>query len=323
MSTRLGVAIKEVAEVIDALQLKDKQPMGLYEPMDYLLSHGGKRIRPLITLLTYRAFAGEKEWSKLVPVMQAVELFHNFTLLHDDVMDDAPIRRGVPTVYKKYGTSQAILSGDGMLIEAYHCIASVETRYIPELLRRFNAMGTAVCEGQQYDTEYESVPLAEMSVARYMDMIRLKTSHLFLGAAALGAIMADAPQESVERISKAIDLMGLAFQIKDDWLDIYGEPKFGKSKGGDILEAKKTWMLIRTYEQSPAEVIRILELQEDTAKITQMTELYTQLGVGDEAMAEVQRLTTLAQESLRALALPSSAIEPFSELFDQLLNRNL
>lgn len=323
MTQGLQRAMEEVASVIEALELKDREPKGLYQPMDYLLSHGGKRLRPLITLLTYKAFAGEERWQKVTPVMQAVELFHNFTLLHDDVMDDAPMRRGVPTVYKKYGTSQAVLSGDGMLIEAYHKIAQVEAQYIPELLRRFNAMGTAVCEGQQYDTEYETVPLSEMSIARYMDMIRLKTSHLFLGAAALGAIMADAPEESVEKISKAIDLMGLAFQIKDDWLDIYSEPKFGKTKGGDILEEKKTWMLIRAYEKAPREVLQALALQEDEAKIAQMTALYTQLGIGDEAMAEVHRLTTLAQQSLKELDLRPEAIEPFDALFQKLLNRSL
>lgn len=323
MKIDLNKELEIVASEMATLELDQKQPKGLYEPMHYLLTQGGKRLRPLIVLLAYQAYRGEGDYAPVLPIMRAVELFHNFSLLHDDVMDDAPMRRGVPTVYKKWGANTAILSGDGMLVEAYKQLEGVEPQYLPAALKRFNKMAIAVCEGQQYDTDYEDCPLSEITLGEYMDMIRLKTSHLFMGASSLGALVAGAPEQDVKLMGQGVELMGQAFQVMDDWLDVFGEAKFGKIKGGDILEGKRTWLLISAYAKAPETVTEILAIDDDTEKIERMTRLYNELGIGVLALKEVDALSQRAIECLDQLTLSGDRISKMKGLFAQLVERKI
>lgn len=322
MKADISKELQIVADEIEGLHLDQYEPQGLYQPMHYLMEQGGKRLRPLIALLAYKVFSDEGVEPAL-PIMRAVELFHNFSLLHDDVMDDAPVRRGVPTVYKKWGTNTAILSGDGMLVEAYKQLEEVSPEYLPAVLKRFNEMALAVCKGQQYDTEYEDRALSSVSMKEYMDMIRLKTAHLFMGASSLGALVAGASKEDVLLMGQGVELMGLAFQVMDDWLDIYGEEKFGKIKGGDILEGKRTWLLITAYRKAPEEVNEILNLTEEKVKIQRMTDLYNIHGVGDAALKEVERLSQQAVETLGRLSIPNEKLDKMKGLFGDLVGREI
>lgn len=323
MKIDLNRELEIVANEMAALKLDQKQPKGLYEPMHYLLEQGGKRLRPLIVLLAYQAYRGEDDYTPVLPILRAVELFHNFSLLHDDVMDDAPMRRGVPTVYKKWGANTAILSGDGMLVEAYRQFEDVEPKYLPQVLKRFNEMAIAVCEGQQYDTDYEDCPLSQITLGEYMDMIRLKTSHLFMGASSLGALVAGAPEGDVALMGRGVELMGQAFQVMDDWLDVFGEAKFGKIKGGDILEGKRTWLLISAYAKAPERVSEILDLDDDSEKISKMTRLYEEIGIGALALKEVDLLSQRAIDCLDQLSIPNERILKMKNLFAYLVERKI
>ncbi len=312
--------IKIVQEEIAKLGLKERQPRNLYEPMDYIMELGGKRLRPLVLMLAFEAYKPKADISEVAPAMRAIELFHNFSLLHDDVMDDAPLRRGKPTVYRQWGANAAILSGDGMLVEAYRHLAELDECKIPTALRLFNDMATAVCEGQQYDMDYELRQLDNITIAEYVDMIRLKTSYLFCGAVSLGAYLADAPERDRELLWRAVELMGLAFQIKDDYLDIYGNPEFGKRQGGDILEGKRTWLLLTAYSKDTNAVKEILSITNDDEKIVSMTALYTQLGIGKAALEEVQRLSDKATEVLGQLSVEAQELK---QLFIALVTREV
>ncbi|MDO5017294.1 MAG: polyprenyl synthetase family protein [Porphyromonas sp.] len=315
--------IKIVEEVIAQTDLEQRQPRTLYEPMSYTMALGGKRIRPLVLLLSYEAYRPEGLVTDVAPAMRAIELFHNFTLLHDDVMDDAPIRRGKPSVYKRWGANTAILSGDGMMIEAYRHLSQLPSHLLPESLRLFNDMATAVCEGQQYDMDFEQRPLGEMTIGDYVDMIRLKTSYLFCGAVSLGAYLADAPESDRALLWQAVELMGLAFQIKDDYLDVYSQPGFGKVQGGDILEGKRTWLLLTAYAKDPKAVDSALSITNDEEKIAAVTQLYNTLGVSEAAIKETERLSREAVGVLDKVALPQERIRPLKELFLSLVSREV
>lgn len=314
---------KNIGVEIDKLGFDKATPEGLYRPMHYILSQGGKRLRPLIALLAYQAYSGVVETAPVLPILRAVELFHNFSLLHDDVMDDAPMRRGLPTVYKKWGLNAAILSGDGMLVEAYRQLEGVSPDLLPQVLARFNDMALAVCKGQQLDTDYEERPLDHITIEEYMDMIRMKTAHLFMGAAALGALVASAPSMDVELMGRGVERMGLAFQLMDDWLDVFSEAEFGKIKGGDILEGKRTWLLITAYKRSPERVSEVLGIRDEVEKIERMTRLYQELGVDRDALGEVERLSNEGIECLDQLSITADQIAPLKILFSELIGRKI
>ena len=316
LNDKIEIVQREIAK----LGLNERQPRNLYEPMDYIMELGGKRLRPLVLLLAIEAYKTKADVSEVAPAMRAIELFHNFSLLHDDVMDDAPVRRGKPTVYKKWGANTAILSGDGMLIEAYRHLAELHESKIPTALRLFNDMATTVCEGQQYDMDYEFRELDNITIAEYVAMIRLKTSFLFCGAVSLGAYLADAPEKDRELLWKAVELMGLAFQIKDDYLDIYGNPGFGKRQGGDILEGKRTWLLLTAYSKDGKAVKEALSITNDEEKIASMTALYSRLGIGEAALAEVRRLSDEATEVLSHLSVEAHELK---QLFISLVAREV
>lgn len=316
--------IKNKIEIVQGeiakLGLSERQPRNLYMPIEYIMALGGKRLRPLMLLLAYEAYKPTGSIEEVAPAMRAIELFHNFTLLHDDIMDDAPLRRGKPTVYKKWGANTAILSGDAMLTEAYRHLAELSPDKLPTALHLFNDMATAVFEGQEYDMDYELRGLDDMTIEEYVGMIRLKTSYLFCGAVSLGTYLGDAPQKDRELLWKAVELMGLAFQIKDDYLDIYGDPGFGKRRGGDILEGKRTWLLLSAYALDRDGVKRAFATTDEEERIDAVTDLYTQLGIKEAALDEVQRLSDEASAILNLLTVDANDLR---ELFHSLVKREV
>lgn len=316
---------KEIDQLVDVIgeeieELSRREPHGLYEPIRYILSQGGKRLRPLLALLTYRAFRPEGSIDEVAPVMKAVETFHNFTLLHDDIMDDAPMRRGEPTVYKQWGANVAILSGDAMLVEAYRCLEQVHPEYLARILHLFNQMADGICRGQQYDLEFETMALSDLKIQSYLQMINLKTSALFRGSMMMGATVAGAEDERVERLGRAADLMGLAFQIMDDYLDIYGKEEFGKRRGGDIIERKKTWMLLRLYECDAKRAEEALAIEDESQRIASVVNLYEQWNIQVEALQQVDQFTEAALTELRALPVDCSQL---IDLFRTLTSRSV
>lgn len=225
------------------------QPRELYEPLDYILSLGGKQMRPILLLSAARLF-DENAVGISLPAAYAVELFHNFSLIHDDIMDNAALRRGKATVHEKYGNSTAILSGDVMLVYAYQYLAALKTEKLQQILQIFNETAIGVCEGQQMDMNFEK--LEQVSVGSYIRMIELKTSVLLFGAMKIGALMAKASENDAENIAEFGRNMGIAFQLQDDYLDSFGDEKtFGKRIGGDIVQNKKTYLYIKAMALAP------------------------------------------------------------------------
>ncbi|MFZ2905840.1 MAG: polyprenyl synthetase family protein [Cyclobacteriaceae bacterium] len=221
-------------------------PTSLYEPIRYLMGLGGKRMRPLLTLLSYSLY--KDGVSEAVPYAVAVEAFHNFTLMHDDIMDNAPLRRGKATVHEKWNVNTAILSGDVMLVKVYEMFSSLESEKLKKVLKAFNTCAAEVCEGQQWDMEFETKN--SVTEAEYIDMIRQKTAVLLGFSLELGAILADAPMEDQKSLREFGINIGIGFQLKDDLLDAYADPKkFGKQVGGDIIANKKTYLLIKALEK--------------------------------------------------------------------------
>jgi len=225
----------------------EKEPRGLYAPIDYILDLGGKRVRPLVALLAGRIY-GDDDNAATMPVALAVEVFHNFTLLHDDIMDDSPLRRGQLTVHEKWDVNTGILSGDLMLIQAYgHICRCPNTAAIPALLKTFNRVATGVCEGQQYDVDFEVRD--DVTISEYLKMIELKTAVLLGGALELGALAAGASQEEADHLYAFGRLTGLAFQLQDDLLDTFGDSSLtGKRTGNDIIRNKKTFLFLKAVE---------------------------------------------------------------------------
>ncbi|WP_394367393.1 polyprenyl synthetase family protein [Rudanella paleaurantiibacter] len=266
------------------------QPAELYDPIRYIMNLGGKRLRPLMTLLG--AYLFTDDWQKAVKPALAVEVFHNFTLMHDDIMDQAPLRRGQPTVHEKWNNNIAILSGDVMLVNAYELLLDVETPILKRVMSRFNRTAAEVCEGQQLDMNFET--RTDVTEAEYIEMIKLKTSVLLGFALELGGLIARADDASVEHLREGGINIGIGFQLKDDLLDVYGDPaKFGKQVGGDIIANKKTFMLIEALEKAEGALKTELHswlnrTQFDKAeKVKAVTEIYDQLGIRQIAEARI------------------------------------
>ena len=286
-----------------------EEPKGLYDPLRYMMEIGGKRIRPRLCLTTYSLYQDHLDETVLGPAA-ALEVFHSFTLIHDDIMDKADVRRGVPTVYRKWDENTAILSGDVMSIESYKLIAKAPAEVLPKALELFSKTAAEVCEGQQYDMDFENLECVPMS--DYLKMIGLKTAVLIACSAKMGAIIAGASSEDCERLYKYGYDLGLAFQIADDWLDTYGNPAvFGKAIGGDIVNNKKSWLMTKVFEkagESRAELLAAMEMPVDTAegrsaKVEAVKNIYDRLGVGEEAKQEIIRLHNQAMGYVAQLAL--------------------
>ena len=286
-----------------------EEPKGLYDPLRYMMEIGGKRIRPRLCLTTYSLYQDHLDETVLGPAA-ALEVFHSFTLIHDDIMDKADVRRGVPTVYRKWDENTAILSGEVMSIESYKLIAKAPAEVLPKALELFSKTAAEVCEGQQYDMDFENLECVPMS--DYLKMIGLKTAVLIACSAKMGAIIAGASSEDCERLYKYGYDLGLAFQIADDWLDTYGDPAvFGKAIGGDIVNNKKSWLMTRAFEkagESRAELLAAMEMPVDTAegrsaKVEAVKNIYDRLGVGEEAKQEIIRLHNQAMGYVAQLGL--------------------
>ncbi len=294
-----------------------KAPQGIYDPINYVLSMGGKRIRPVLMLMAYSLYKDDAE--TILPAALAIETYHNYTLLHDDVMDKADVRRGKPTVHKKWNENAAILSGDSMLVLAYQRMLEVKNDRLKEVLDLFTQTALEIGEGQQYDLEFES----RMDVAEeeYIEMIRLKTSVLLACALKIGAILADAPEEECNKLYNFGINMGLAFQLQDDYLDVYGDFKtFGKAIGGDILCDKKTFMLINAMNM--AEEFDFGK-QYDTPqkKISAVTNLYNELGIDKLAQEKIEYYFNLARKNLDSVSLPLATKQPLYDYLNDMLKR--
>ena len=283
------------------------EPQRLYAPIKYGLEEGGKRIRPTLLMLAYNLYAEDIERA-LMPA-SAVEIFHNFTLLHDDIMDNAAVRRGRPSVPAKWGDNVAILSGDAMLIQAYKCLQRTDSERLPQIFAHFNKMAAEVCEGQQFDMDFETQ--AKVSVVDYMRMIELKTAVLLAGSATIGALLAGASENDCKLLYNFALEVGLAFQLQDDLLDSYGDERLGKKIGGDILEGKKTILMIEAFsraDEQQREVLRTTHLRKDLSdaeKISTIKALYDSLGV--PARVEQQ----IAQKFQRAISiLDNLSVDP-------------
>lgn len=290
-----------------------KEPQGLYEPIGYTLEAGGKRIRPTLCLIGAEIFGGDVQ--NVLPAALALEVFHNFTLLHDDVMDKADVRRGRPCVHKKWDENTAILSGDQMMIEAYKLLSQVAENQLPTVLRLFNKMATEICEGQQYDVDAETVDAGQCTMHGYMKMIRLKTSVLLATALQIGAYLAGATDQEQQALYEYGIHIGLAFQIQDDYLDCYGDEKtFGKAIGGDIREGKKTWLWL-TARQLTTDATPLMSKDYST-----IIAEYNRLGVPQKALLEIERLTNQALTYLEQVP-QNEATDQLRQLAEKLVTR--
>ncbi|MBR4978759.1 MAG: polyprenyl synthetase family protein [Bacteroidales bacterium] len=300
---------KVLKELFADLKFTD-EPAGLYDPLRYMMEIGGKRIRPRLCLLAYSLFKDEYNEQILSPAA-AIEVFHSFTLIHDDIMDKADVRRGVPTVYRKWDENTAILSGDVMSIDSYKRIAKAPAAVLPQVLDLFSTTAAEVCEGQQYDMEFENMP--QVPMADYLKMIGLKTAVLIACSAKMGALIGGASAVEADLLYKFGYDIGLAFQIADDWLDTFGDPEvFGKAIGGDILNNKKTWLMIKAQANASEEELKALSAamdmpvstdEEKEAKIAAVKNLYAQLGVEQQAKEEILKLHSQAMEYVGGLNL--------------------
>ena len=298
-----------------------KEPATLYDSDEYFLSLGGKRVRPVMCLMGNELF---EEISKDAwPVATAIELFHNFTLIHDDIMDKAPLRRNKPTVHAKYGESTALLAGDVMLIVAYDYLNKISTDHLHKVISLFNQTAKEVCEGQQLDMDFEKQEVVKMD--EYIRMIELKTSVLLAASLRLGAILGGAGQNNQDHIYAFGRNLGIAFQIQDDYLDCYGDPeKFGKQPGGDILANKKTFLMIKALESANAVQLKELKrlMQENPEdKVARVLSVFDDCGVNKWAADLKEKYITEAFEHLEEMAVVAARKEPLRQLAHFLVQR--
>ena len=303
----------------------DRQPKSLYDPVEYVLSLGGKRIRPVLMLMGYNLWREDPE-SILMPAV-GLETYHNYTLLHDDLMDNADMRRGQQTVHRRWDANKAILSGDSMLVLAYQRMQQVPADKLPAVLDIFTETALEIGEGQEYDMSFET--RNDVTEAEYIEMIRLKTSVLLACALKIGALLADAPQEDANRLYRFGEQVGLAFQLQDDLLDVYGDPKvFGKAIGGDITSNKKTYMLINAHNRAnaaqSAELDRwILAKEFDRAeKVAAVTRLYDEIGIRQLCEEKINYYFQLASKTLDEVHVPDERKSQLRAYMDELLHRN-
>lgn len=302
-----------------------REPYGLYEPIEYTLAAGGKRVRPQLAMIGCQLFDGNE--NEVLPAALALEVFHNFTLLHDDVMDKAEVRRGRPTVHVKWDENTAILSGDQMLIEAYKLLSNVPAAKLPTVLQLFNKMATEICEGQQYDVDFESQEA--VNIEEYLHMIRLKTSVLLGTALQIGAYIAGADQEAQRAIYDFGINVGLAFQIQDDILDVWGDPAtFGKAVGGDIACNKKTFVFLTALQMADIDHRKKLEnwysrvLTDNTQKIAAVKSIFEAVGVRKTCEEKVNDYTETAMAILANLP-QNAATKELRKLAQQLHTRTV
>lgn len=302
----------------------ERKPKSLYDPIEYVLAAGGKRIRPSFVLMAYNLFHDDVD--RILPVATALETYHNYTLLHDDLMDKADMRRGRPTVHKKWDDNTAILSGDTMLVLAYEHLAKCDTKYLKPALDLFTETALEVSEGQQFDMEFET--RNDVAEEEYIEMIRLKTSVLLACALKMGAVVAGASDADANALYAFGEKVGLAFQLQDDLLDVYGDPKvFGKAIGGDISSNKKTFMLINAFNRADAGTRAELErwttaTEFDPAeKIAAVTEIYNRLGIDKLAEQRIKEYFEQSRQHLDELSVSDDRKAVLREYTERMMNR--
>ena len=315
--------LKMVNDTIDSLPY-DRKPAALYDPIRYVLSLGGKRLRPVLMLMAYNMYKEDVE-SILMPAI-AIETYHNFTLLRDDLMDRAEVRRGKACVHKKWNDNAAILSGDNMLVLAYNRMIQCDEKYMPAVLRLFTETALEIDEGQQYDIDFEN--RSDVTEAEYIEMIRLKTSVLLACALKIGAILGGASAQDADALYEFGEKLGLAFQLQDDYLDVYGDFKtFGKQIGGDIMCNKKTYMLINAQllaNKNQAQELDMWLNKENPSreeKVAAVTRLYDEIGVPQLVREKINHYYQEAAQAISRLSLPQERTAILWDYAQSMLNR--
>ena len=315
--------LKKVNQTLDGLAY-DRQPVTLYEPIRYVLSLGGKRIRPVLMLLAYQLYKDDSE--RIMQQAIGLETYHNFTLLHDDVMDQADLRRGHPTVHKKWNDNQAILSGDTMLLQAFQRMLQCDGRVLGDVMQLFVTTTLEIDEGQQFDVEFET--REDVTEDEYIEMIRLKTSVLLACALKMGGLLAGASADDQEALYSLGEKIGLAFQLQDDLLDVYGDTKvFGKNIGGDITSNKKTYMLINAVNRANttqrAELMRWIEAREFNReeKVEAVTRVYDEIGIRQLCEEKINYYFEQGRQYLEQIRVSDGRKAPLRQYIAQMMNR--
>ncbi len=311
-----------VSKAIDKYLFKDK-PAELYEPMNYIISHGGKRLRPIMVLMASDLFGGDI--SKAIKPALAIEYFHNFTLIHDDIMDGAPLRRNVPTLHTLHGINTGILSGDGLLLKAYKFFEDLEPELFKACIRVFTHTGLLLCEGQQYDINFETQK--EVTYEDYIRMITYKTGVLSASSFEIGALIAGAKSEDAKAIFNFGKHIGIAFQIMDDYLDVFGKAEqFGKKHAGDIFENKKTVLYLLARKYATPEELQELDYwyskkTDNVDKVYGVEKIFRRTKVDEKVLRLVQKHNEIGQGYLKKIDAPEERKKPFVELANYLLRR--
>ena len=307
-------------------QCQIKEPKNLYEPIHYILGLGGKRMRPVLTLMTTEIF--NADYKKALPSALAIEVFHNFSLIHDDIMDDAPLRRGNETVHEKWDINTGILSGDAMLILAYQYFEKYEPIVFKDLAKLFSKTALEVCEGQQWDVDFEN--REDVTIPEYLKMIEYKTAVLVAAAMKMGAIIAETSEENANLIYDFGLNLGLAFQLQDDYLDAFGDPKtFGKQVGGDIIENKKTYLYLKAIEfSSPEQKEQLTHLfsihpEDNSDKINSIKEIFDATGASQATKKAIQEFTLKAFDTLQKINIAVEKKELLKSFGENLMGRKV
>lgn len=315
----------EFLKYLNAFKI-EKQPQSLYEPVNYILNLGGNRLRPILTLMTAEIFGCAH--TKALNAALSVEVFHNFSLIHDDIMDDAPLRRGKDTVHEKWDVNTGILSGDSMLIMAYQLFENYEATTFQALAKLFSKTALEVCEGQQYDMDFETRD--DVTIDEYLKMIEYKTAVLVGAAMKMGAIVANASESDQTKIYEFGKNLGIGFQLQDDYLDAFGDPKtFGKQVGGDIIENKKTFLYLKALEFSNDEDRLQLEHlfgidpSDATEKIETTKQLFISSGAAETTQQEIKNYTNKAFSVLETLSISEEKKDVLKQFGKELMNRNV
>lgn len=307
-------------------QYETKEPRNLYEPIHYILDLGGKRMRPVLTLMSAEVF--DADFKLALPAALAVEVFHNFSLVHDDIMDDAPLRRGNETVHEKWNVNTAILSGDAMLILAYQYFEQYNTEVFRDLAKLFSKTALEVCEGQQYDVDFETRD--DVTIPEYLKMIEYKTAVLVAAAMKMGAIVAETSKENADLIYDFGLNLGLAFQLQDDYLDAFGNPEtFGKQVGGDIIENKKTYLYLKAIEFSndhqKEQLLHLFSIQPDdnSDKIESVKTIFNESGASDATKKAIQEYTLKAFDTLQNIGIDNEKKDILRSFGENLMGRKV
>ena len=315
--------LNEVNAFIDNMAY-DRKPFSLYEPVKYVLSIGGKRIRPVLMLLAYNLFRDDPK--NILMQACALETYHNYTLLHDDLMDNADLRRGCPTVHRKWDANTAILSGDSMLVMAFERMAQCPPEKLADVMRLFTVTALEIGEGQQYDMEFEQRD--DVTEAEYIEMIRLKTSVLLACALKMGAMLAGASESDADNLYKFGEQIGLAFQLQDDYLDVYGDTKvFGKAIGGDIVSNKKTYMLINAFncanEAQKAELVRWTSAKDfdPSKKVEAVRNLYNEIGIDKLAQQKIEYYFAQSRKFLNEVGVSDERKKELAAYAERMMHR--